>query len=93
MGSADTPAALGWALGVDLACDAILARAASLGAAAPSDWRAEVARGAAATFPVTAADLMPALEGAALGDRLKALQARWLASGLTASREDLLKGA
>lgn len=93
LGSADTPAVLGWTLGTDLASDAILARAASLGTAAPPDWQAEVARGAAANFPVTAADLMPALEGAALGDRLKAIQARWLASGLTASREDLLKGA
>jgi poly(A) polymerase len=46
-----------------------------------------------ASFPVTAADLMPALQGEALGARMKELQARWLASGLTLSREDLLKGA
>lgn len=93
MGSMESAAALGWRLGTDLATDAILARAASLGAPLPPDWQAEVARGAAATFPVTAADLMPALQGQALGARLATLEARWLASGLTASREDLLKGA
>ena len=36
---------------------------------------------------------MPALQGPALGARLKALEARWLASDLTLSRDDLLKGA
>ena len=48
---------------------------------------------AEARFPVTAADLMPALQGEALGARLKELESRWLASGLALSREDLLKGA
>jgi poly(A) polymerase len=87
----DSPAALGWRLGADLGTDAVLARAAVLGGPPPADWQAEVARGAAAVFPVTAADLMPGLEGAALGARLKALEARWLASGLHLTREDLLK--
>ena len=36
---------------------------------------------------------MPALQGEALGARLKALESRWLASNLSLSREDLLKGA
>ena len=36
---------------------------------------------------------MPALQGEALGARLKVLEARWLASDLTLSRDDLLKGA
>ncbi|WP_136646063.1 CCA tRNA nucleotidyltransferase [Tabrizicola sp. YIM 78059] len=93
IGAAADPAVLGWKLGADLAADAVLARAACLGTPLPPGWQAEVARGAAATFPVTAADLIPALQGAALGARLKELEARWLASGLTASREELLKGA
>ena len=42
---------------------------------------------------MTASDLMPTLLGEALGTRLKQLEARWLASNLTLSREDLLKGA
>lgn len=86
----DSPAALGWRLGADLATDAILARAALLGAPLPEAWPAEVARGAIARFPVQASDLMPDLSGAALGARLKELESRWLASGLRLSRDDLL---
>jgi poly(A) polymerase len=93
IGTAETPAALGWRLGETLATDATLARAATLETALPVDWQADIARGAATRFPVTAADLMPALQGEALGARLKALEARWLASDLTLQRDDLLKGA
>ncbi|MFN3575805.1 MAG: CCA tRNA nucleotidyltransferase [Tabrizicola sp.] len=93
MGSLDPPAALGWRLGEPLASDAVLARAATFGSPPPPDWQAQVRRGADASFPVTAADLMPALQGEALGARLKDLEARWLASDLSLSREDLLKGA
>ncbi len=93
LGSTDTPAALGWRLGEPLAIDAILARAASFGTYPPEDWQTEVHRGARARFPVTAADLMPALQGEALGSRLKALESRWLASNLRLGKDDLLKGA
>jgi poly(A) polymerase len=93
LGHADTPAALGWGLGASLASDALFARAASFGTLPPDGWKDEVNRGATARFPITAADLMPALQGEALGARLKELQARWLASDLSLSREDLLKGA
>lgn len=91
--SAGSAAVLGWQLGKSLATDAVLARAAVLGSPPPPEWRADVSRGAQARFPVTAADLMPDHTGVALGERLKALQSRWLASDLTLSREDLLKGA
>lgn len=87
----EAPAVLGWRLGEPLAADAILARAAVLENAPPPDWQAHVRRGAQARFPVTAADLMPALHGEALGARLKQLERAWLASDLTATREDLLK--
>lgn len=93
LGSTDTPAALGWRLGEALGSDALLARAASLGTRPPAKWQSQVRRGAKARFPVTAADLMPALHGEALGARLKELEARWLASDLTLDREALLKGA
>ena len=92
IGSAESPAALGWRLGVALATDALLARGALLENPLPPAAMAEIRRGAQACFPVTAADLMPALQGEALGARLKALEARWLASNLSLSREDLLKG-
>jgi poly(A) polymerase len=91
--SAETPAVLGWRLGGGLAIDALFARAAVLGTGPAEDWSSEVQRGARARFPVTAADLMPALQGPELGTRLSALQDRWLASDLTLSRDELLKGA
>ena len=90
IGSALAPAALGWKLGPLLAADVVLARAALFGTPPPADAAAEIARGAAASFPVTAADLMPALTGAALGQRLRQLQARWLAGDLHLDKPDLL---
>ena len=93
LGSSDTPAALGWRMGADLAADAILARAATFGIHPPQDWQRQVRRGATSRFPVAAADLMPAVQGAALGARLKQLEGRWLASDLALTREELLKGA
>ncbi len=90
IGGDRTPAALGWALGPDLAADTVLARAALLDSALPPGWQADIARGVGAEFPVTAADLMPALHGPPLGRRLQDLQDRWLASDLTLTRADLL---
>ena len=84
------PAEAGYRLGAVVGADAVLAHAAMCEAPPAPDWQAEVARGAAAQFPVKAADLMPALQGAALGARLKALEARWIASGFALSRDDLL---
>ena len=51
---------------------------------------AALGRGAEAVCPVTAADLMPGLSGKALGERLKEIEAEWIASGFTATREALL---
>lgn len=89
IGGTDSPAALGWRLGAGRGLGAVLARAAVLGQPLPPDALAEVARGAAAVFPVTAADLAP-LTGRALGQGLKRLEARWLDSGLRAGRDELL---
>jgi poly(A) polymerase len=46
---------------------------------------------AAKTFPVNAADLMPAFSGPALGQRLKHLEQAWINSDFALSREELLK--
>jgi poly(A) polymerase len=73
-----------------LAADAILARAAMLGHPPGRGWQAEVARGAAAVMPVRPADLMPQYQGAELGARLKAIEARWLQSDLRLDRTALL---
>lgn len=50
----------------------------------------EIAHGASATFPVAAKDLMPKYEGAALGAKLKELEQRWIASGFTLTKDELL---
>ncbi len=90
IGSALTPAALGWKLGAEHAVDTVLCRASLFESALPSNWQAEIARGATSAIPVTAADLMPALQGAALGKKLHEIEARWLASDLYLRKSDLL---
>jgi poly(A) polymerase len=46
--------------------------------------------GANAKFPITAADLMPAYTGKALGDRLRALESTWIASDFELTKALLL---
>jgi poly(A) polymerase len=86
MGAAE----LGYRAGREAGRDALLIRAALAGdTLGPGDLDA-LERGAQARFPVTAADLKPDYTGPALGQRLRALEARWIASGFTLTREDLL---
>jgi poly(A) polymerase len=91
IGTLDPPAALGFRHGVALAADITLARAALLESHLPTGWQSEIARGAAAVFPVAAADLMPNLQGAALGARLRDLQNRWISSDFRLTRAELLR--
>ncbi len=90
MGDMASPAVLGWRLGGDLATDAMLARSAVLETPLPQGWKADIARGAAAQFPIRAADL-PACSGPALGAELKRLERLWLSADLRLSREQLLR--
>ena len=92
VGDATGAGALGYRHGVDIARDVVLLRAAMLGNPVTSDMISEAAAGAAAKFPVSARDLMPALSGPALGRRLKALEQRWIYSGFALGRDDLLGG-
>ncbi|WP_377191913.1 CCA tRNA nucleotidyltransferase [Ruegeria meonggei] len=48
--------------------------------------------GAAADFPIQATDLIPTFTGPALGKKLAELESRWIASGFTLTRDDLLGG-
>ncbi len=85
------PAELGYRHGPWAAADIVLARAALAGTVPPQGWREAIGRGATAEFPVAAADLMPELSGRELGARLKALEARWIASDFALDREALLE--
>ncbi len=89
LASGEGPAVLAFRHGAHVAEDAILIRAASLGAPPPEGWLDEIARGAGAVFPLRAADL-PELSGPALGERLRDLQEVWLRSNLRATRTELL---
>ncbi|MGY6703683.1 CCA tRNA nucleotidyltransferase [Roseinatronobacter sp.] len=89
VGALQGPAQLGYKLGHNQGADVILARAAMMETPPPPDWQTELTRGAAAVFPVRAADL-PHLQGPDLGARLKDLEGQWLASNLTLTRKELL---
>jgi poly(A) polymerase len=89
LATGETDAAAAWRHGPDLARDAALIRAAALGTRPAPDLEAALARGAAATFPVRAADL--SLSGPALGGALRRLQERWLASDLRLDAAALLE--
>ncbi|WP_417817080.1 CCA tRNA nucleotidyltransferase [Tritonibacter scottomollicae] len=65
-------------------------RAALLEMPISANLDTDIARGAAARFPLNATDLMPKFQGAELGRALKALEAEWISSGFSASRETLL---
>ena len=70
--------------------DRLAIEAASLGQTIDAGQLAAVKHAADQTFPLRAADFMPALRGAALGNALTAAEARWIASGFTLTKDDLL---
>jgi poly(A) polymerase len=84
------PGEIAYRHGRDLALDAGLVRAALSGTALTAHWETEASRGASARFPVRATDLMPALQGRALGARLREMEDQWIASAFQLSREQLL---
>nr|WP_210730610.1 CCA tRNA nucleotidyltransferase [Roseibacterium persicicum] len=90
MASAEAPGPLAYAHGPDTAWDIVLLRAALFETPPDPAARAQIAQGAEARFPVRPADLMPALQGPALGAELKALERDWIASGFTLTRAELL---
>lgn len=92
-GSGNSIAALGYRHGAEAAVDASLLRAALLGTTADLAAPDEARRGAEARFPLKAADLMQELRGPALGEKLRELEALWIASDFSMDRETLLARA
>lgn len=92
VGAGDGPEALGYHLGAEAARDVLLLRAALLGGGVSDQALAAARFGAAQRFPLTAEDLMPDLEGPALGAALRTAEARWIASGFALGRDELLAG-
>lgn len=83
-------AAVGWELGRETGRSAVMVRAARSGLGLPAGWAEDIDRGAAATFPVKAEDLLP-LAGRDLGARLASLMDLWLRSDLRLTRNELLR--
>jgi len=80
----------GYAFGATTARDMLLIEAASFGHEIDPN-KVKMARSASEEiFPLKAADLMPRLTGAALGQALKEAEARWIASNFTLTKDDLL---
>ncbi|QIE46132.1 CCA tRNA nucleotidyltransferase [Pseudohalocynthiibacter aestuariivivens] len=91
VGGEGGPGVFGYRHGYDMARDVLLLRAALLETPVPDGALAAAKEGAEASFPIKAADLMPTFTGPALGAELKELESRWVASGFTLSKNDLLK--
>nr|WP_142637376.1 CCA tRNA nucleotidyltransferase [Ruegeria faecimaris] len=88
-GTAGT-AELGFRYGEEDGLHEVLLRCALLEQPWSEDKRQALRDGAAADFPVRAADLIPDFTGPALGKKLAELEARWIASGFTLTRSELL---
>ena len=85
------PGELGYRLGLPDSLDALAQRAALSGRESEPEKADQARIGAVQNFPVSAADLT-GLQGPAIGDRLRLIEARWIASGFLLDRAALLKG-
>lgn len=83
------PSAAAFEFGRDVARASALALAALSESTPPNGLEDDIARGETSEFPVSAQDL-PTLKGRELGDALRELRIRWIASEFELSKEDLL---
>jgi poly(A) polymerase len=90
LGSGRDAGELGFRHGIEDARAILLLRAAVMSQPLAPESLEAAAEGAAAVFPLRAADLMPEFEGPALGRELERLKQRWILSGFRLTREELL---
>ena len=76
--------------GKDTAWSIAALRAAMFETPPPPNAAADIDRGAAARFPITAADLMPDAQGAELGHALRRLETLWIGSDFALEKSALL---
>ena len=88
--SSKAPSRLGYELGLGDAIEALLVRAAVSGCPYRITEEEQIRLGSEASFPVAPQDLMPAIEGKALGHRLKSLEEAWIKSEFSLTRDELL---
>lgn len=82
--------ALAFEHGAAVAVDRAVIEAASCAQEVSPDTLAQVAFAARQVFPVSAADLMPKLQGAALGKALQKAKSDWIASGFQLTKAELI---
>ncbi len=85
--SGDVPTTIAYRHGYAAGLNALLLQSASLGKTPTTD---AIAHAAKQVFPLKAADLMPDLKGPALGRALKQAEERWIASGFTLTKAELI---
>lgn len=90
MASAASMGELAYRLGGEVARDVLLLQSAAESRQPSAQDLDDIAAGAAAEFPISAADLMPAYQGPELGRQLAKLEQAWIDTRFTLSREDLL---
>ncbi|MDA7423427.1 CCA tRNA nucleotidyltransferase [Thalassococcus lentus] len=83
-------AEIAWRDGSDTAFDIAALRAAMFESPLDPATAAHIAEGSQACFPVSSADLKDDFQGPALGARLRALRAAWIASGFAMTKAELL---
>jgi poly(A) polymerase len=88
--SGKPPMELGYRHGLDPGLDIVVLRHALLDIPFDPGVRPVMEQASQATFPVTPHDLMPEYVGPALGRRLSELEQRWIESGFSLGRKDLL---
>ena len=81
---------LSYRLGMDVAKGIVALRCAYSGSPPLNEMLDRVVVGSAAKFPIKASDLTNMFSGPALGKRLKELEAEWIASNFTKTKEQLL---
>ncbi len=90
MGSGWGSGELGYRLGAGRGLDVLALNAALSGREIDPVSRETMEVGARASLPVKAADLMPRITGPVLGEALREIEARWIASGFALGRDALL---
>jgi poly(A) polymerase len=90
MSGSESAKALGFLHGSETALGIIALRSALFEQPPEVSAKADAIVGEGCVFPVKSADLRPAFEGKALGEKLKTLRDDWLASGMTKTKADLL---
>ncbi|MFK7878824.1 CCA tRNA nucleotidyltransferase [Roseobacter sp.] len=83
---------IAYRFGLDIAQGTLILRAAMANEVLAPFQLDPLEMASKARFPVSAMDLMPALQGKALGDRLADLEAQWIASDFQLSRDALITG-